>query len=164
MEATRRSRGFTLVELLVVIAIIAVLTGLLLPALVRAKSTAILTKCKGNVRQQVLALRIYTGDYHVFPFQGYSPASNTKNSFYWFDALSPYLGNAAWGTGVFRCPTYNSNGQFLKDTPGLEMIPRSLWARILTTDLGGVLLTPDWASGKFKRRTIPLFRLYRTAW
>jgi prepilin-type N-terminal cleavage/methylation domain-containing protein len=66
-----RSHAFTLIELLVVIAIIAILAGMLMPALGRSKAQSLRIKCINNQHQVGLALQMYADDYNSFyPIHG----------------------------------------------------------------------------------------------
>ncbi|HVT88152.1 MAG TPA: prepilin-type N-terminal cleavage/methylation domain-containing protein [Tepidisphaeraceae bacterium] len=73
MKSTRNNTGFTLIELLVVIGIIAILIGILLPVLGRARDSAKRVQCLSNLRQMVIAANMYVNDN-----KGYYPVA------YWY--------------------------------------------------------------------------------
>jgi len=102
MLKLRKSRaGFTLIELLVVIAIIAILAGMLLPALARAREQARRAACLSNLKQQGLGLKQYAQDFEEkYPWQ--FGATNWGNA--WRD-LGLMYPNYITAIGVYLCPS-----------------------------------------------------------
>lgn len=92
---------FTLIELLVVIAIIAVLMGMLLPALNKARLTASGSSCLNNMHQIHLAITQYTMDYNGrYPYAQSAPAWGDGNNG-WTNKLHQ---SSKIGKALFRCP------------------------------------------------------------
>lgn len=99
--------GFTLIELLVVIAIIAILAGMLLPVLARARDQGRAAVCQSNLRQLLVAATLYDQDHNSFPIGWDNSAINQNPPGLWYYQLQPFLGRAASnaGGGVFICPS-----------------------------------------------------------
>src|SRR5260370_20688039 len=124
----RHRRGFTLIELLVVIAMIAVLIGLLLPAVQKVRSAAARIQCANNLHQISLAAFNYESARQRFPAgvncttgsTSFAPPADLGISYSLFEALLPYVEqdniqsnlnlNAPFNSQYLNCVGPNSIG------------------------------------------------------
>lgn len=118
-----KKRSFTLIELLVVIAIIAILAGMLLPALNKARRKARIISCASNLKQLGLSAMLYYNDYGRV-LHAYEPATGNN---IWWQRLHQL--NFLKNDKIFYCPDFGEKPEDMAQCYGLVQYH-------LTYDLG----------------------------
>jgi prepilin-type N-terminal cleavage/methylation domain-containing protein/prepilin-type processing-associated H-X9-DG protein len=118
------SFGFTLIELLVVIAIIAILIGLLLPAVQKVREAAARMKCSNNLKQLIIGMHNYAGVYGYYPPAIKNDAKNTGDIF------------PGWGWGTLILPYVEQDNLYRQLNPDVNPFgPQTNLATITATPL-----------------------------